>query len=237
MPEPLPSQEIDDFISTPREPPPNARHLIAGPLVMVETAFLASTTALVWLVSVYVPVGPLLPLLRTFFPISVALAYLRWGRRAAWMTAFVTALLVAVLLGPPRSVQFLIPYGCLGVLLGGLWRRRAGWSLSMGWGTLIMAVGLCFQLGFLSLMLGTNLWLYLNRQVLSLLDWVFLKLGILVEPDLAVVQLVAVGLLLANATLYMLLVHLIAWMLLERLGSPIPNPPRWLQVLLDYQEE
>ncbi|MGF1600837.1 MAG: DUF2232 domain-containing protein [Thermosynechococcaceae cyanobacterium] len=234
MPEPLPSSELDDFISTPREPAPNSRHLITGPLVMVETAFLASTTALIWLINFYVPTGPLL---RMFFPVPVALAYLRWGRRAAWMTAMVTSLLVAVLLGPPRSLQFLIPYGFLGVLLGGLWRRRAGWYLSMGWGVLVMAAGLFFQVGFLSLLLGTNLWLYLNRQVLGLLDWIFLKLGVLIEPDLVVVQLFAVGLLFVNAALYVLLVHLVSWLLLERLDSPIPNPPRWLQILLDYQEE
>ena len=104
---------------------------ITAPLVMVETAFLASTTALLWLINYYFPTGPIL---RMFFPIPAALSYLRWGKRAAWMTALVTALLVAVLMGPPRSLQFFIPYGLVGVLLGGLWRRRVGWPVSMGWG-------------------------------------------------------------------------------------------------------
>jgi uncharacterized protein YybS (DUF2232 family) len=236
MSEPLPSSEFDEFtVGLPAEKKvPSSRHLIAGPLMMVETAFLASTTALIWLINYYVPTGPLL---RMFFPIPVALAYLRWGKRAAWMTAFVTALLVSVLMGPPRSIQFLFPYGVVGVLLGGLWRRRAGWSVSMGWGVLVMAAGLFFQVGVVSLLVGTNLWLYLNRQVLGLLDWLFVKLGLLIQPDIVVVQIGAVGLIFVNATLYLLLVHLVAWLLLERLGNSIPDPPRWLQILLDYQED
>lgn len=236
MPEPLPSSELDDFTvgPPPDAPLPSSRHLITGPLIMVETAFLASTTALIWLINYYVPTGPLL---RMFFPIPVSLSYLRWGKRAAWMTALVTALLVSVLMGPPRSIQFLVPYGAIGILLGGLWRRRAGWYVSMGWGTLVGAAGLFFQVGLLSLLLGTNLWLYLNRQVVGLLDWLFVKLGILLQPNIVVVQICAVGLIFVNATLYLLLVHLVSWLLLERLGNSIPDPPRWLQVLLDYQED
>lgn len=236
MSEPLSSSELDEFTVGPpaTRSTPSSRHLIAGPLMMVETAFLASTTALIWLINYYIPTGPIL---RMFFPIPVALAYLRWGKRAAWMTAFVTALLVTVLMGPPRSIQFLFPYGVVGVLLGGLWRRRVGWSVSMGWGVLAMAAGLFFQVGVVSLLVGTNLWLYLNRQVLGLLDWLFVKLGLLIQPDIVIVQIGAVGLIFVNATLYLLLVHLVAWLLLERLGNSIPDPPRWLQILLDYQEE
>jgi uncharacterized protein YybS (DUF2232 family) len=42
---------------------------------MVETAFLASTAALIWLVNTYFPPGPILRLL---FPLPMALVYLRW---------------------------------------------------------------------------------------------------------------------------------------------------------------
>ncbi|MGB8701350.1 MAG: DUF2232 domain-containing protein, partial [Thermosynechococcaceae cyanobacterium] len=101
------------------------------PRVMVETAFLASTSALLWILNFYFPIGPIF---RMLFSLPTAIAYLRWGRRAAWMTAIVAGLLLGVLMGPPRSVQFMIPYGFLGVLLGGFWRDKAGWGVSMGWG-------------------------------------------------------------------------------------------------------
>ena len=54
---------------------------------MVETAFLASTTAMLFLINFYFPVGPLL---RMLFPLPTALAYLRWHGRAAWMSVIVT---------------------------------------------------------------------------------------------------------------------------------------------------
>jgi uncharacterized protein YybS (DUF2232 family) len=200
------------------------------PRVMVETAFLASTSALLWILNFYFPIGPLF---RMLFALPTAIAYLRWGKRAAWMTAIVASLLLGVLMGPPRSLQFLIPFGLLGVLLGGLWRAKKSWAASLGWGVLLTTIGTFFQTLLVSLLLGTNLWLYLNQQVRGLLAWGFEKLGILIDPSLQAVQLVAIAMIGLQALLYLLLVHLVALLLLERLGHPIPAPPPWLQALID----
>ena len=62
-------------------------------LAMVETAFLASAGSLIWLINYYFPLGPLF---RIFFPLPIALLYLRWGNRAAWMGALVSGLLLTV---------------------------------------------------------------------------------------------------------------------------------------------
>ncbi len=200
------------------------------PRIMVETAFLASTSALLWILNFYFPIGPIF---RMMFALPTAIAYLRWGKRAAWMTAIVAALLLGVLMGPPRSLQFLIPFGFLGVLLGGLWRAKASWAASLGWGVLLTTIGVLFQTALVSLLLGTNLWLYLNQQVRGILAWVFEKLGILIDPSLESVQLVAVALIAVQSLFYLLLVHLVALLLMERLGHPIPDPPPWLQALID----
>ena len=61
-------------------PDPGKRASGEAPLRLVETAFLASTASLIWLVNYYFPLGPLL---RVFFPIPIALVYLRWGNRAS----------------------------------------------------------------------------------------------------------------------------------------------------------
>lgn len=204
-----------------------------APRPMVETAFLASTASLIWLINYYFPMGPVL---RIFFPTPIALSYLRWGKRTAWMTALVTGLLLSVLMGPPRSLQFFLPYGFLGIALGGLWRRRVSWLVSMAWGTLIAASGLFLQLALVSLLLGENLWTYGIAQVTKLAEWLFVKLGILAQPDLFIIQVIVVAMIVVNAFLYLLLVHLAAWVLLNRLGNPIPPPPVWLQVLLDYED-
>jgi uncharacterized protein YybS (DUF2232 family) len=205
---------------------------------MVETAFLASAASLIWLVNTYFPPGPLL---RIVFPLPMALVYLRWGPRAAWMSALVATLLLAVMMGPPRSLLFLMPYGVLGVQLGWLWQRRASWYSSIGLGALLSALGVFVRLWLLSIMLGEDLWVYTMNQVTQLIDWFlgilvnwgWLGWGILDRVDVTFVQILAVVMVLISSVVYLFTVHLAAWLLLDRLGEPMSSPPRWVQRLLD----
>jgi uncharacterized protein YybS (DUF2232 family) len=204
-----------------------------SPLPMVETAFLASAASLIWLVNFYFPIGPVL---RIFFPVPIALVYLRWGKRAAWMAALVSGLLLTVLMGPVRSIQFVVPYGLMSVLLGGLWRRRASWAMTMLLGTLLGTFGTFFRIGLVSVLLGDDLWLYATSQVTELVEWVFLKLGLLIQPSLQVIQLLTIGMILLQNLIYQFVVHIVALLLFDRLGDPISRPPRWVETLLEYEE-
>jgi len=213
--------------------PEPRRELGEAPLRLVETAFLASTASLIWLVNYYFPLGPLL---RVFFPIPIALVYLRWGNRAAWMTALVSGLLLSVLMGPTRSILYVIPFGIMGVALGGLWRRKASWSLSISVGALIGTVGFFFRFWLLSALVGQDLWVYVTTQVTEIVEWVFVKLGWLSVPSLNTIGAIAAAMILVNNIVYLFVVHLVALLLLDRLGNPIPRPPRWVQLLIDYEE-
>jgi uncharacterized protein YybS (DUF2232 family) len=204
----------------------------SGALVLVETAFFASTAALIWLINYYFPLGPLL---RIFFPIPIALVYLRWGNRAAWMAALVSGLLLSVLMGPTRSILFFIPFGLLGVQLGAMWRRGSGWLLSIFAGTTIGTFGFFFRIWLLSVLLGQDLWTYITTEITELVQWGFLKLGWLEIPSLSLIQSIAIGTIVFNNFIYLFVVHLVALLLLDRLGNPIPRPPNWVQVLLDYE--
>lgn len=208
--------------------------LVSPPLVLVETAFLASTTSLLWLINAYFPVGPIW---RICMPIPIALVYLRWHRRAAWMTAGVSGLLLMVFMGPVRSLFFLMPYGALGVLLGYCWRRRANWAISIGLGTLVNALGFFFKVALTSVLLGEDLWIYVTTQVTKILNWISINLGLLIQADLTLVQLLAIALVLLNSIIYLFVVHLSAWYLLDRLGAKVPPPPRWVQVMLELEVE
>jgi uncharacterized protein YybS (DUF2232 family) len=203
----------------------------AAPLRLVETAFLASTASLIWLVNYYFPLGPLL---RVFFPVPIALVYLRWGYRASWMAALVSGLLLSVLMGPTRSILYVIPFGIMGVVLGGLWRRKASWSVSISLGALIGTIGFFFKFWLLSVLVGQDLWVYVTAQVTEIVEWVFVKLGWLSVPSLNTIGAIAAGLILLNNIIYLFVVHLVALLLLDRLGNPIPRPPNWVQVLIDY---
>lgn len=210
---------------TPANPPASK-----PPIILVETAFLASTASLLWLMNYYFPVGPIF---KFFFPIPIALIYLRWGKRAGWMTAIVSGLLLSVLMGPTRSILFLMPYGFMGVQLGACWRRRVGWLTSISLGALLDCLGIFFRFWLTSILLGEDLWQYTMARIRDLSEWIFIQLGILAEPSLLVIQLLAIGLILLNNFVYLFVVHLVALLLFERLGNPIPKPPEWVETLLD----
>jgi uncharacterized protein YybS (DUF2232 family) len=140
-------KNLDDlsFKSTQIEIEPEKIATSKRTLEMVETAFLASTGSLIWLINYYFPLGPIL---KMFFPVPIALVYLRWNFRASWMAALVSFLLLSVLMGPTRSIIFLIPYGLMGVQLGMLWKRNANWYLSVSLGGLIGTIGFFFDFGY-----------------------------------------------------------------------------------------
>jgi uncharacterized protein YybS (DUF2232 family) len=205
---------------------------VDAPLRMVETAFLASTASLIWFINFYFPLGPLL---RIFFPVPIALVYLRWGKRAAWMAALTSGLLLAVLMGPVRSLLFVMPFAFMGVLLGATWYRRASWVVSITLGMILGTIGVFFRLWLLSLLSGEDLWIYVINQVTDIIGWIFLKLEILASPSVFLIQAGAIALIALNNLIYLFVVHLASWLLLDRLGNPIPRPPRWVQVLMDYE--
>ncbi|RAM49610.1 MAG: DUF2232 domain-containing protein [Hapalosiphonaceae cyanobacterium JJU2] len=198
-----------------------------APLRMMETAFLASTASLIWFINFYFPLGPLL---RIFFPVPIALVYLRWGKRASWMAAVTSGLLLSVLMGPVRSMLFVIPFAFMGVLLGAAWYRRVPWIISISLGAVLGTIGVFFRLWLLSVLSGQDLWIYVINQVTEVVEWIFLKLAILSSPSTSLINWGAIALIILNNFIYLFLVHIAAWLLLDRLGNPIPRPPHWVQV-------
>jgi uncharacterized protein YybS (DUF2232 family) len=230
-------QGIPETFSTLAEPiaTPQAlrgRSLLKSPrtLAMVETAFLASTASLIWLINYYFPLGPVLTI---FFAVPLALVYLRWGYHSALKGVIVAGLLLCVLMGPTRSIVFLIPYGLLSLHLGFCWRRQSAWIFSIFTGALIGTFGFFFRVSLFSLLLGENLWQYSMIQITNLLDWLFLKLNILAQPELTLIQAIAALTIFINSFVYIFTVHLVALLVFDRLGNPIPRPPKWIQVILD----
>ena len=209
-----------------------------GPLPLVETAFLASAASLMWLINTYFPPGPLL---RILFPLPITLVYLRWNLRAAWMAAIVSGLLLTILLGPTRSIFFVMPYGFLGVHLGHLWQRRARWEISILTGGILVAFGTFFRLWLLSLLAGEDLWGYVIAQITQFIDWAvrlltnwgWIGLGAWGQPSMEVIAIAAVLTILFSSIVYLFTVHLAAWLVLERLGVAMPEPPAWVQALIE----
>ncbi len=121
---------------------------VDAPLRMVETAFLASTASLIWFINFYFPLGPVL---RIFFPVPIALVYLRWGKRAAWMSALTSGFCYQYS-WDQSAVTFVMPYGFMGVLLGATWYRRGSLDCFHSLGTLLGTLGVFFRLWLLSVL-------------------------------------------------------------------------------------
>ena len=225
------SELVDSPIKSSQITPKKQTKVPTDTVVMVETAFLASAASLVWLIYYYFPIGPIL---KIFFPIPIALIYLRRGNRASWMAAIVSGLLLLVLMGPTRSIIFLMPYGLMGVQLGACWQRKVSWVFSILFGAAIGSVGIFFRFWLTSVLVGENLWVYVITQITQVADWLFFQLGILAQPNFILIQTLAFGLIIVNNLVYLFAVHLVALMLLDRLNNPISRPPEWVRVLLDY---
>lgn len=197
---------------------------------LMDTAYLAAATALLWLALYYLPVGG--PLFRLALPLPLALLQLRHGWRCAVEGVLVASLLLLALMGPIRGLLMLFPYGCLALWLGWGWRKGLSWWLTLSLGGLIGALGFLVRVAVLSLLLGENLWVLVTTAAAGLLERLLGLLSLGPGFDLGQVQLMALALVLVQNLLVVLCLHAVAYWIFPRLQAPIPQPPRALEALV-----
>jgi uncharacterized protein YybS (DUF2232 family) len=197
---------------------------------LVDTAYLAAATALLWVALYYLPVGS--PLFRLALPLPLALLQLRHGWRCAVEGVAVTALLLVALMGPIRGPLVLFPYGFLALWLGWGWRRRLSWWLTLSLGGLIGAVGFLVRVAVLSVLVGENLWVLITSAAAGLLERLSGVLGLGPGFDLVQVQLAALLLVLIQNLLVVFCLHAVAYWIFPRLQAPISEPPPALRALV-----
>lgn len=207
----------------------------------METSYLAAASALIWLALYYLPVGG--SLFRLALPMPLALLLLRRGWKAGVEGVALAVLLLVALMGPVRGPLILFPYGLLSLWLGWCWLRGMSWWLSWGLGSLIGAVGFLVRVVALSLLVGENLWVVITRAGDGMLNGLIsalnsglsllqLPLRLTLAPDLDQVQLMALGLVLLQQLIYVLVLHALAYWIFPRLQAPVPAPPKALEGLV-----
>ncbi|MFM7087003.1 MAG: DUF2232 domain-containing protein [Cyanobium sp.] len=217
----------------PSQPPaqPPIRQLSARQArQLMDTAYLAAATALLWLALYYLPVGG--PLFRLALPLPLALLQLRHGWRCALEGVVVASLLLLALMGPVRGLLMLFPFGFLALWLGWGWRRGLSWWLTLALGGLIGALGFLTRVAVLSLLLGENLWVVITSAAAALLERLMGLVGLGPGFDLSQVQLMALVLVLVQNLVVVLCLHAVAYWVFPRLQAPIPEPPPALQALV-----
>ena len=197
---------------------------------LMDTAYLAASTALLWLALYYLPVGS--PLFRLALPLPLALLQLRHGWRCAVEGVAVSALLLVALMGPIRGPLMLFPYGLLALWLGWGWRRRSSWWLTLAVGALIGAAGFLVRVAVLSVLVGENLWVVITTAASGLLERFSSALGLGPGLDLVQVQMVALAMVLLQNLIVVLTLHAVAYWIFPRLAAPIREPPRALRSLV-----
>lgn len=210
-----------------REPPALSR---LQALRLVEGAYLAATTGLIWLALYYLPVGG--ALFRLALPLPLTLLQLRRGDRSGVEGLLLAVLLMTALMGPVRGPLLLFPYGMLAIWLGWCWGRGLSWWLSWSVGVLLGTVGFLVRVLVLSLLVGENLWVVITRAGAGMLDRVITLLHLPISADLTSVQLMALLLVVVQEVIYVLSLHALAFWIFPRLRSSIPEPPRLLHGLV-----
>lgn len=152
------------------------------------------------------------------------------------MALAVSTLLLTVLLGPTRSIIYLMPYGLLGFVSGWMWQRQMSWYWSVLLGAVLSTLGLIFQLALSSLLVGENLWAFFTLQLTGFANWLLDitlgSLGVHVAASAFGIQVAIVAIVAMNSLVYVFTVHLVAALVMEKLGRTLPPPPKWVQVLL-----
>ena len=209
------------------EPPELSRHQA---IRLVEGAYLAATTGLIWLALYYLPVGG--ALFRLALPLPLALLQLRRGGRSGVEGLLLSVLLMTALMGPVRGPLLLFPYGILAMWLGWCWGRGFSWWLSWSVGVVLGTLGFLVRVLVLSLLVGENLWVVITRAGAGMLERVITLLHLPISADLASVQLMALVLVVLQELIYVLSLHALAFWIFPRLRSSIPGPPRMLHGLV-----
>jgi len=209
------------------EPPALSRHQA---IRLVEGAYLAATTGLIWLALYYLPVGG--ALFRLALPLPLALLQLRRGGRSGVEGLLLSVLLMTALMGPVRGPLLLFPYGILALWLGWCWGRGFSWWLSWSVGVVLGTLGFLVRVLVLSLLVGENLWVVITRAGAGMLERVITLLHLPISADLGSVQLMALALVVLQELIYVLSLHALAFWIFPRLRSSIPGPPRLLHGLV-----
>ena len=200
-------------------------------LNLIEPAYLASLSSLLWIALYYLPIGG--ALLRLTLPLPLILLHLRRGTKVAIEGIIIEILLLVILMGPIRGPLFLFPYGLLAFWLGWCWISNKSWWFSWFLGIGIGTFGFFIRVFALSTLVGENLWIIITRASYGLIERLGSWLNLSTSPNLITIQLVALILIVFQEIVYVFTIHIIAYSIFPRLQSKIPEPPSLISKFVD----
>jgi len=201
-------------------------------LNIVETSYLASLSSLLWVALYYLPVGG--ALLRLILPLPMIMLHLRRGTKIALEGLIIQFLLLFIIMGPVRGTLFLFPYGFLAFFLGWCWFKEKSWRLSLVIGVIIGTLGFFLRVVALSTLVGDNLWVLITRASYGLIEKIIGLFNLPFSPSILSIQIGAILLIIFQEIIYVLTLHILAHSLFPRFKLTIPDPPRFLNSIVNF---
>ena len=136
------------------------------PRVLVEAAMLAAMTGLAFHISSLFRFDAYFGAL---FPLPVVIACARSGRAAAMRTLVVASLLLLMISGPLRALNYFFLHGVLAYVLSSLWSSGSSWWVTVPASALTRTFGILASLSISSLLYRENVMKLLVTQMYSCL--------------------------------------------------------------------
>ena len=176
------------------------------PRVLVEAAMLAAMTGLAFHISSLFRFDAYFGAL---FPLPVVIACARSGRAAAMRTLVVASLLLLMISGPLRALNYFFLHGVLAYVLSSLWSSGASWWVTVPASALTRTFGILASLSISSLLYRENVMKLLVTQMYSLLDQFAANVGATFAPTIGWVWATALFFILVNSFSYTLILHMV----------------------------
>ncbi|XP_059317043.1 uncharacterized protein LOC132067754 isoform X2 [Lycium ferocissimum] len=144
-----------------------------------------------------------------------------------------TVVLLFVLSGPVKALNYMLMHGLLGFTMGSLWRVRTSWGASIFLCALARAVGALGYVVLTSFLIGENILALITVNIHATLSYILTSLGSQIVPSMNFIYTLFGTLLLINCAFFVSLLHLLYAIFLTKFGMKANlRLPRWLAVAI-----
>ncbi|KAK4715288.1 hypothetical protein R3W88_013626 [Solanum pinnatisectum] len=199
-------------------------------LRLVEGAMFAAVSGLAYLLSNSLAIENYFG---CFFALPIVVSSMRWGVAAGRKTMVATVVLLFVLSGPVKALNYMLMHGLLGFTMGSLWRLRTSWGASILLCALARAVGALGYVILSSFLIGENILALITINIHASLSYILTSLGSPIVPSMNFIYTLFGTLLLINCAFFVSLLHLLYAIFLTKFGMKANlRLPRWLAIAI-----
>lgn len=199
-------------------------------LRLVEGAMFAAVSGLAYLLSNSLAIENYFG---CFFALPIVVSSMRWGVAAGRKTMVATVVLLFVLSGPVKALNYMLMHGILGFTMGSLWRLRTSWGASIFLCALARAVGALGYVILSSFLIGENILALITINIHASLSYILTFLGSPIVPSMNFIYTLFGTLLLINCAFFVSLLHLLYAIFLTKFGMKANlRLPRWLAIAI-----